>query len=240
MPLPRQFRSLVLVILVAGVASGTSQQLAAEEPVTATGDDAAAKEAILHGEAWAQAVRGLNEWLSVQIIYSQAQMPQMRASFQSRVDAMPASQLPDFLADLQQKLAILSGPEALEARAWAEQRLNLLSDTKAAEFRKSMPDVANMSALQVAQALEDLKQKRATSAANYKAFEQFRDQQVATVRAQNQAQAKANAAAAATNRGGAGYHPGFSGGSYAPRKFRRYPGIGTGYRGGVWRGGYRW
>ena len=69
---------------------------------------------------------------------------------------MSAGQLRSFLADLLQKLTILSGPEALEARAWAEQRLHLYSAAKAAEFRKTMPDILQMTAPQVEQALEDI------------------------------------------------------------------------------------
>jgi hypothetical protein len=150
---------------------------------------------------------------------------------------MSAAELKSFLADLKKKLATLSSQEALETRVWAEQRLELLSDAKAAEFRKAMPDVANMTVLQVEQALEDIKQRRAADVASHKNFERFRDQEVAALRARQQAeaQAKAAAAAAATNVARSSPHPGLQGGSYAPRTFQRFPGVGAGYGWGGWR-----
>ena len=234
MSIPSQVRELVLILLVfIGVEMGVRTPLAAGQPdPTGAADGTAAKQAILDSPAWMEAVRGFEEWLSVQVTYPKEQVPHLKATFQAQVDKMSASQLRIFLTDLEPKLAVLLSQEALEERAWTNMRLNLLSAAKAAEFRKSMPDVAEMTALQIRQALEELKQRRAADAANQEAFENFRNEQEAAARTQQLAEALAKAATTVPmNRTAADFHPGLNGSNYAPRTFRRYPGIGAGYGG---------
>ncbi len=232
-----------MLLLVGGIVPSyvytpraAAQTASVGNPVDAAASDAAAKQAILNSPSWAQAVDGFQRWLSVQITYPKAQVPQLLADFRARVDAMSAAQLQSFQADLLRKLEILKGPEAMEARAWAERRMNLYTDAKAAEFRKTLPDVFNMTSLQVEQALEDLRQQRASDAFANQQFAQFREQKVAAARARHQAQAAANAAAVASSNS---FHPGFQGGAFAPhantaRTIQRYPGPVVAF------GGWRW
>ncbi len=236
MSVSRHIRSLCCLALLGFTGFGPVRynSLAGTQADQAPAGESAAQQEIFNSPAWAAAVDGFNEWLSVQITYPQDQVPQLKAEFKARIDKMSASQLQSFLTDMQQKLAILNGPDAMEARAWAERRLNLYTAARAAEFRKTLPDVARMTAAQVEQALVELRLHRASVASEQQKFSQFRDQQVVATRQRLQAQASAAAAANAASN-----HPGYQGGSYAPRSNRaqieRYPGLGYGRGFGGWR-----
>lgn len=188
----------------------------------AAADDAAAKQQILDSPAWREAMRGFNEWLSVQVTYDKDQVAQIKAQTKQKINKMSAAQLRAYLDDMRKKLAILGSKEGIEARSWAEGYLNVLTAARAEKFRQQLPDVANMTAAQVQQALYDLQQRRDARSASQKAFDQVRDQQVASIREMKRqtADAVADADAQMSYSSGDPY-PGYYGGVYAPM---RYPG----------------
>jgi hypothetical protein len=222
--------------------SGAAPTPAAATPASAAGDEAATKKKILESPAWQQAMQGYHEWLSVQVIYDPQQVAQIKAQLTEKVHKMTAPQLAAFLEDLQKKLAILGSKEALEARAWAESYLNTLSTAYAEKFRSKFPDVANMTAAQVQQGLYDLQQRRNLQAANQRAFDEARDQQVAAIREMNRQAAEASAAAQAQSSYSSGSpFPANSAGAYAPLKYSnpQYSPTLPGWNRG-WYGGWRW
>ena len=180
---------------------------------TAAADETAARNTILASPAWQQAMYGFNQWLSVQIIYPKDQVPQIKAQMTGKVNKMSASQLRAFLEDLQQKLVLLGSKEAIDDRGWAEQYLNLLATPLAEKFRKSFPDVANMTAAQVQQALYDIRLRREGHAAYEKSFQEQRDQENAAITEMNRQSAEAQAQTQAAMDAQAGSQ---SGGGYAP------------------------
>jgi len=222
----------------------------------AVNDESAAKKRILESPAWQQAVQGFHDWLSVQVVYDQEEIPQLEKQFRDKVDKMSASQLQGFLADLQQKLKIMNGQQAMEARAWAEDYLSKFTPAAAEKFRRTLPDVANMNAAQLQQALYGLQQRQQGDAAGQRAFDQVRDQQVAAIRQKNLLSAEADAEANAQMSSSLGgyysgysgnnaaanaalkyddYYPGSNVGIYAPL---RYPGFASVFPGYL--GGWRW
>ena len=112
-------------------------------------DDAAAKQKIFASPAWQQAMEGLNEWFTVQVIYPQREVPRLKNELVERVNKMSAPELRGYLADLEQKLKIMSSPEAAKVRAYTAYNLSVASDAYAAQIRSQLPDVLNMNALQV-------------------------------------------------------------------------------------------
>ncbi|MGA2256747.1 MAG: hypothetical protein ABSG53_19025 [Thermoguttaceae bacterium] len=212
----------------------------AAAPAAAANGDMAAKKQILDSPAWQQAMFGFNQWLSVQVLYDKDQVAQIKAQLKDKVKKMSAAQLRAFLEDLQQKLAILGSKEAIAARAWAEDYLTHFTAAAGEKFRKTLPDVAKMTAAQLQQALYDLQQRREAEAASQSAFDQQRDQQVAAIRERNRLSAEADAQAdsqAATIGGNPnpGNYGGYGGG-YAPVSYsgQFYAPIYPGYLGG-WR-----
>jgi hypothetical protein len=98
------------------------------------------------------------------------------------------------LEDMQAKFQILDSPQALEARAWMASYLSVMSDKKRAEVIKQLPNLATMSARQLAQEIAKIEQKRTTIDQEQAAFQQTRQaevqQQLARDRAAQQAVAR--------------------------------------------------
>ena len=91
-------------------------------------------------------------------------------------------------------------------RAYVDQTMQVASDAYAARFRRQLPDVLTMNALQVKQALYDLQQQRASVDANEAAFEQQRKTELRLIRQANEQTAQAIASAPTIPVGG-GYAP---------------------------------
>lgn len=229
----RHLAALIFAFAVSGAC--LAAQPAGNSQPAPTVDDAAAKAEILGSQAWRETMREFEQWLSVQIVYSKDEVKELRRQMQDRVDTMSKNELQDYLADLQEKLQVMKSPEAYETRAWAEDYLAKASDRAAAEFRKTLPDVAAMNATQLRQALEDIRQQRSRHLAERQAFDKLRGEQIASLREMQRQAAEARNRAASYP--ASNIHPGYSGGSLAPRTVTRYPGFGVG---GFWWAGYRW
>lgn len=165
--------------------------------------------------------------------YDKDEIPKLKAQLKDKAKNMSASQLRFFLEDLQQKLAILGSKEALDDRAWAEDRLTHFAAAPAEKFRKTLPDVANMTAAQVKQALDDIRQRRAATVASQKAFDQDEALEVAATREANRQTAESEAEMSYS---GGNSYSGNSGG-YAPVNYpEQY--YAPGYS--RYLGGWRW
>jgi len=151
----------------------------------------AAKQKIFASEAWQQAMKGLNDWFSVQVIYPQSEVPKLKDEIVAECNDMTAAQLANWLSDLQQKLAIEKSPEAVEMRQYIGYNLSVASDAYAAKIRSTLPDVLNMTPAQVKQALYNLQQQRAATVANEAAFDQQRKTQLHLIQQMNQQTANA-------------------------------------------------
>ncbi len=189
----KTFWSVVWIALVIAAIVALRREARAAD----TTDDEAAKQEIFASKAWQQAMAGLNEWLSVQVIYDQKEVPQLKREVVEKCDKMTASELRNYLADLQQKLQLVSSPEAISLRSYIGYNLSVASDAYAAKIRRQLPDVLDMNALQVRQAMYDLEQKQAGVKAREAAFQQQRQTQLKLVQQWNQQTADASAAAAA-------------------------------------------
>lgn len=209
--------AVMLLGLLAAVGRPAAAAPDAAEPASAK-QDATAKEEILNSQAWRNAMIGYNEWLSVQVLYDKSQAARMKAELKDKVAKMSAAQLQAFLADLQAKLAILSSKQAMEVRGVVEGTLNVLTDAAAAKYRQRLPDIANMNAAQIQQALINFQQQQAADAASEKAFQQSREAQVAAVTAAQKANAEAYQRALDRATYSAANNPGYGGGYYAPRR----------------------
>jgi hypothetical protein len=134
-----------------------------------------------------------HDWLTVQNIYSPEEIAQMKARLRQRIQEMSAPQLKDFMDDAEERLHLLLSGEATQARSWLsfftpQARREMISPQGAP------PDVFGMSVNQLRQELDQFQKQRAERAAAQSAFNRSRDQQVATVEQQRQAQRRAVAA----------------------------------------------
>jgi LPS O-antigen subunit length determinant protein (WzzB/FepE family) len=119
------------------------------------------------------------EWLSAQPIYTPQQVAEIKNQFNHRVAEMDANQLSILLADLQAKMKILNSPDAVEARAWLAQYLSVISDSKRAALLRDVPNVATMTAAQLAAEISKIEEKRAQMDNEQTAFRRGQALQVA-------------------------------------------------------------
>jgi hypothetical protein len=174
-------------------------------------DDLDRKIEIMNSPRWRRAIFELGEWLSSQAIYTPAQVRNIKADFNHKVEKMTASDLEYLLDDLDAKFKILDTPEARDARAWVAQYLSVMSDQKRAETLRDVPNVVTMSASQLEQEIAKIERTRSALQQQQMAFDASRQQLVQ--RAADARRQTAAASAAAMRQGaGVSYSPYRSGG----------------------------
>jgi hypothetical protein len=173
------------------------------QPQPAAGSQAAARQAILQSEDWRRTQRMLDEWLSVQQIYTPQEIAAIKADNSSRTARMSPKELQDWMKELQARLTVLNSPEAAEARDWFAQHLAVVRNPDE-QRRRMRPDVANMSAAEIRQELQQFQQRRAETQQSQAAFSQARQMQVQNARdvqtSRQQAIGNAQNRSAATHR----------------------------------------
>jgi hypothetical protein len=169
-----------------------------EAPIAAPTDELAgevssdpAKQAILDSKEWREVRRALQEWLSVQKIYSPQELKAMKAQIDSEIAKMTAPELQDFLDDMRDKVNVLLSKEGDEARSWLAQYLAVKVVSKQ-EWDKMRPDVLNMTSQQLKERLEQLAQKNAQTAQQSEIAAQGRNIQTQAIRQEIQYQRQAH------------------------------------------------
>lgn len=161
----------ILVLLLLYPSSASSQQL----PDSYTGPPSRAE--ILQSSRWRQIERKFHEWLSVQKIYNEAQVAQVKAQLQKSIATMSGTQLEDFMADAEEKLEVLLGDQATEART----SMSYYTDSFLKKQFGQAPDVANMTTSQLRQELGQFKKWQSSRATAQSAFNKMQDQNAAAV-----------------------------------------------------------
>jgi hypothetical protein len=166
---------------------------------------------IMNSARWRRAIFELGEWLSSQVIYTPAQVRNIKADFNRKVEKMSSQELEYLLDDLDAKFKILDTAEARDARAWVGQYLSAMSDQKRAEVLRDVPNVVTMTAGQLQQEIVKIEQKRGALQQQQSAFDAGRQQLVQQAEAARRQTAAASAAAMRRS-GGMSYSPYRSGG----------------------------
>lgn len=147
--MPRSIFLSLLITLVAVPLAWSEDRPSSQESDL----DSMSKEGILASPRWQRAEQALEDWLSVQNLYSPEELAQLEKRCNARIDAMNATQLRKYLQDAEAKLDILLSPEVQQAREWVGSYMAVLAVPKRAELQKQLPDVANMTAPQIEQAV---------------------------------------------------------------------------------------
>jgi hypothetical protein len=176
------------------------------------GADLSKKAEIMNSPRWRRAIFELGEWLSAQAIYTPAQVRNIKADFNRKVERMSSHDLEYLLDDLDAKFKVLDTPEAQDARSWVAQYLSVMSDQKRAEVLKDVPNVVTMTAGQLQQEIQKIEQKRSSLQQQQAAFDEGREQLVQQAQAARR-QTAAASAAAMSRTGGVSYSPYRSGGA---------------------------
>lgn len=159
-----------------------AQNAPVKEPAAgAVNSQEAARRKILESDRWRQTLRDLNEWLSVQHIYTPDEVANLRAEFTARIARMSPRELEALMKDMEERLDVLMSPAAEEARQWLGQFLAVAVNPEA-QLGRTRPDVLNMTASQIRQELQWLEQHRAGRQQAHTAFGGARAGQVQSAR----------------------------------------------------------
>ncbi|MBX7074198.1 MAG: hypothetical protein K1X71_13720 [Pirellulales bacterium] len=205
---------------------------AAAKPAALSADEEAKKQAILGSERFHQARLAFEQWLTVQQIYTPAQIPALKARFRHEIAEMTANQLEQFLNQMEEKLNILMSPEAQDARNWLGHFVSAKVVLPPQEVKQW--DILNMSPAQVEQQLQMIESRRGSMRSSSQAFSQMRQNEVAAGRQaiQNQQARSQQLRDQATSRMASAPAPS----SYAPKLRQPPPRKGNSYYISPWGG----
>jgi hypothetical protein len=119
----------------------------------------AARQKILDSDRWRRAEREMNEWLSVQTLYTDEQVAAIQQRLREDMATKSPRELEDLLKDMEGRLEVLMSPEAEDARDWLRDFLRV-SRNPEERLGRQKPDVWNMTASQIRAELRWLQQTR--------------------------------------------------------------------------------
>ena len=182
-----------------GLGAPASAQTPPATAPSVANPDAGPRKKILQTPRWRPAIRDMDEWLSVQKLYSADEVARIRAEMAADVARMSPRELEEFLLDMEDRLDVLLSREAEDARLWVGQFLATARNAEQ-QLREKRPDVLNLSASEIRMELQRFQRRRASGQQSQAAFDSARAQRVQTAQgaqaASRQAQAQARDARA--------------------------------------------
>ena len=215
------FQRISLAILSLILLAGPRSAAAADPPPKQAGRgqaDKARSEAILQNDAWKNTLAGLDQWLSIQTMYSQKQIDDIRKQVLERVAKMSPEELEAFRQDLDARIAMLLSPEGRDILHWVATNLAAASPAYRKKMGLQYPDVARLTAAQLREQLDLLEQKRAAAQGQTAAIERARQARIAGLQAEQRQEAQERRDA--LNRA-----PATVASPYHPSGMRKYPDV---------------
>ena len=154
----------------------------------ATGESA--REKILQSTRWRRLRRSFDEWLSVQNIYTEQQVAELKTRLDQRIQPMSAIELEDFMDDTEERLNVLMSDKATDARNWLSF-LTMEGRQRRLAQDGELPDAFDLTVSQLRQELRQFQQQRAGRAAAQGDFNRLREQQVTAAAEKRRAQQRA-------------------------------------------------
>ena len=211
----------ISLVLLSSILLAASYAASADPPARQTGRDKADKartEAILQNDAWRNTLAGLDQWLSIQTMYSQKQIDDIRKQVLERVAKMSPDELEDFRQDLDARIAMLLSPEGRDILNWVAANLAAASPAYRKKMGLQYPDVAHLTAAQLREQLDLLEQKRAAAQGQSAAMERARQARIAGLQAEQRQEAQ-------DRRDALNRAPATVSSPYRPSGMRQYPDV---------------
>ncbi len=169
----------------------------AENPFRSFGDntvevlpEAQTREDVFASPRWSDVVNSMDEWISVQLIYTESQTAELVQGIKDKVDSLDVVELKAFLVDTEERLAVLLSDDAAKARRY----LSVASQEYRQKLLARNGQIPNVFAVPVAQLRQELagfqRQRLAAATANIE-FAAARQQRADTIREDNLTQQQA-------------------------------------------------
>jgi hypothetical protein len=167
-----------LIMAIAALAAAPQSPAVGQQPTPPVRQPApATAQSIVDSPEWQATRQAYLDWLSVQQVYSDEEVQKLVNELSQRVAAMNEQQRAAFLKDMQARLAVLNSDQARQARAWLGENMSRMTPAGQQKLRRQIPDVANMSAPQLEQALATHQMQMQSRQRNSAAAAQLRAQQ---------------------------------------------------------------
>jgi len=185
---------LAIAFLDAGlrynIVSGQQQQQQPQQrpqpPVARPAQPPASSQGVVDSPEWQATRQAFYNWLSVQQVYSEQEIQQKISDLRLRISAMNEQQRVAFMKDMQARLAVLNSEQAQQARAWFNENLSRMTPAGQQKLRQQVPDISNMNAAQLQQALNQKQMQFQARQRSQSATAQFRAQQNQKIMQMNQ------------------------------------------------------
>jgi hypothetical protein len=178
----RTLAGLTIALCLVGGWSAASDGESSQDEATA--DAAAAREEFLQSREWKDTLKAWNHWLAVQKIYDKQQVKKIKQQLDEQVKGLSAEELQEYHDELRAKLHVLLSAEALDARHWLADTLAVASEKYAKKIRAELPDVANLSADELQEALDRFEERRGQTQQGELAIQQARRNRVKSVQSE--------------------------------------------------------
>jgi hypothetical protein len=146
----------------------------------------ASSQGVVDSPEWQATRQAFYSWLSVQQIYSEQEIQQKISDLRLRISAMNEQQRVAFMTDMQARLEVLNSQQAQQARAWVNENMSRMTPKGQAKLRQQIPDISNMNAAQLQQALNQKQMQFQARQRGQAASTQFRAQQNQQIMQMNQ------------------------------------------------------
>jgi len=150
-------------------------------------------------ESWQQTLHTFDHWGSIQRLYSQAQIGQMRQILLDKVARLSPAERAQFKFEADAKLRVLLSAEANDAREWLVATLPVASKSYAEKVIAQIPDVFNAPAAEIQKALDKFEADRRGRQQFQAGFDQSREEAIKGIADRDQKDVAAAAQARAAS-----------------------------------------
>jgi hypothetical protein len=137
----------------------------------------------LTGDEWQDTQLRFEQWLSIQTLYDNDQVQQMRTKYAARAKATSPADRKQFIHDVDAKLQILYSPRTLELERNFADRLSVAAPAYAKKTKQQLPDVLGSTPAQLRERLTRIALKYQSAAEVSQAFEKTRQDQLSSRKA---------------------------------------------------------
>jgi hypothetical protein len=134
---------------------------------------------VITGDAWQDTLLRFDQWLSVQTLYDDQQVKQMRSKFAAAAKGAAATNRKQFIKDTEDKLDILYSPSTSQLQRHFAEHMATAAPAYLKKSRQQLPDVVSLNPQQLKDRLWRFGQRYEANVDVHQTFEQMRHMHIA-------------------------------------------------------------